>query len=61
MKAQKSDLIVKCGKGYLKLNIIQNEGGKRLPQLIARIIIKSDRAFDWRNLWVLTLNSRRRI
>lgn len=30
VKAQKSDLIVKCGKGYLKLNIIQNEGGKRL-------------------------------
>ncbi|MCR4688577.1 MAG: methionyl-tRNA formyltransferase [Saccharofermentans sp.] len=30
VKAHKGDLIVKCGSGYLKLLVIQSEGGKRL-------------------------------
>ncbi len=30
VKAHKGDLIVKCGQGYLKLLVIQSEGGKRL-------------------------------
>ena len=30
VKAHKKDLIVKCGEGFLKINILQTEGGKKL-------------------------------
>ncbi|MBO4635608.1 MAG: methionyl-tRNA formyltransferase [Clostridiales bacterium] len=30
VKARKSDLIVKCGSGFIKINELQSEGGKRL-------------------------------
>lgn len=30
VKARKGDLIVRCGTGYLKINELQSEGGKRL-------------------------------